>query len=1182
MLVRFSGHNNGAKEYLEEGKKNGRELTRDELDTRITLYGDLELTQKIYQSIPDNDQERYVSITHSYFEDDISVDVMKDIFYEYKNFLMCAYRDDEFNIYAEAHIPKIKYSEDKKTGELIERKPHVHIIIPEVNLLSGNLINPRGDYRVNEKYFEAVQEYINQKYNLISPRERVRANPKNVSDILSRYKGDDFRSKNREFKEQLVRDIVEENILSRKDFYTHVSSFGDIRIRNQGKENEYIAVKLPGDKKFTNLKETIFNDDFIVRRELKKPPLEKSVIQQLLHEWPQRAMELKYIDKANSDFRKKYYSSSQEEKIKILAQQETAFYQKYGERYDVFPAEWKTNHKSGINEAQTRGTTFSPNGLQSMSGGEMATGWQTGNTGSSLFLSTDALVFMGQSQSSGRDSGLRCDVHSGGRGRSGNQRGSGQPAITGTNATVHSRRSTRTQYGNRYAGGLLAGDVSIPVYARNKPGGATIQDVIRRSEILLRPPPGKSNISVNRFNGDIPQMGKNAAYVAAHFVRQYEQNKILPNQRQALWDIRQLYQSTRSFIWQDERLTRKERSQYLSILAFEHVKARQKIINSSQQENTMASEDIRKLIKKKPRLSNNEITGKDERKIPPAGKRFSRIVHTLKNRIEGEDKENSYAKSVSAADLYTRKSKLSKNVHYLDKNSNRTLFVDTGNAIAIRKDGMSPAALGIALELAKERFGSTLTIKGNEEFRNQVIDIVARNHPDLHFSDKAMNRQLEERRAEIAAERDGMTIEGVSKTSTSKEQEKEHEQAADTKNQTNVKESSEPHESPESRTVVKLEGKLIDHGKAPLDNKKGAEQSYFVTVRGRDGKETTHWDSDLQNVMKGKRRGTEISLELKESNPVQVSTRDHLGNLSIREAVRQTWTLNKMSVGQEQKREQSLEKIQQNQSPIPARTQTAVDLILANPVLRQMAMTAEQKEREFTALQADKESVREQTDQEIRNRLGSGDQSREPLAVILSDDELRGMALSMEQKMREMATPVDKLDAVKAEINSEIAARVAWNSSIPVPVSEVSATVAQKEIHREAESRGNKDKVHEGVLLDHGRAAYKFKPDISKPEDERDDSYFVKLKMDNGKTRTLWGVGLESAVAGYSKGERLRLEDKGTEKVQWIERMKDGREIEKNGDRRVWDCRSLTRESEVMKGFRVSGMPERDDGPDVA
>ncbi|EPV5998181.1 LPD7 domain-containing protein [Escherichia coli] len=1181
MLIRVKGYNDGVKEYLEEGKKNGRDLSRNELDERLILHGDLELTQQIYRSIPDHGQDRYLSITHSYFEDNIEPDVFLNVINEYKKFLNCAYRDDEINIYAEAHLPKIKQIIDKKTGDMIDRKPHVHIVIPKKNLLSGNVFNLVGKYSDNEKYFEAIQEHINQKYNLISPRERVRVNPKNVSDILSRYKGDDFRSKNRKFKEQLVKDIVEKNILSRKDFYTHVSSFGDVRIRNQGKENEYIAVKLPGDKKFTNLKETIFSDDFIVRRELKKPPLEKSVIQQRLHEWPQRAMELKYIDKANSDFRKRYYSSSQEEKIKILAQQETEFYQKYGERYDVFPAERKTNHKSGINEVETRGTTLSPNGLQSVSSGEMATGWQTGNTGSPLFLSTDALVFMGQSQSTGRDFGLRRDVHPGGRGRSGNQRGSGQPA-TGTNATVHSRWSTRTQYGNRYAGGLLAGNVNIPVYARNKPGGATIQDVICRSEILLRPPPGKSNISVNRFNGDIPQMGKNAAYVAARFVRQYEQNQILPYQRQALWDIRQLYQSTRSFIWQDDRLTRKERSQYLSVLAFEHIKARQKIINSSQQENTMASEDIRKLIKKKPRLSNNEITGKDERNIPPAGKRFSRIVHTLKNQIEGEDKENSYAKSVSAADLYTRKSKLSKNVHYLDKNSNRTLFVDTGNAIAIRKEGMSPAALGIALELAKERFGSTLTIKGGEEFRNQVIDIVARNHPDIHFSDKVMNRQLEERRAEIAAERDGMTIEGVSKTSTNKEQEKEHAQAADTKNQTNVKESSEPHESPESRTVVKLEGKLIDHGKAPLDNKKGAEQSYFVTVRGRDGKETTHWDSDLQNVMKGKRRGTEISLELTKSNPVQVKTRDHQGNLSIREAVRQTWTLNKMPVGQEQKRKQSLDKTQQNQSSTPGKTQTAVDLILANPVLRQMAMTAEQKEREFTALQADKESVREQTDQEIRNRLSAGDQSKEPLAVILSDDELRGMALSMEQKMREMATPVDKLDAVKAEINSEIAARVARNSSIPVPVSEVSATVTQKEIHRGAESRGKKDKVHEGVLLDHGRAAYKFKPDISKPEDERVDSYFVKLKMDNGKTRTLWGVGLESVVAGYNKGERLRLEDKGTEKVQWIEKMKDGREIEKNGDRRVWDCRSLTRESEVMKGFRVSGMPERDDGPDVA
>ncbi len=40
---------------------------------------------------------------------------------------------------------------------------------------------------------------------------------------------------------------------------------------------------------------------------------------------------------------------------------------------------------------------------------------------------------------------------------------------------------------------------------------------------------------------------------------------------------------------------------------------------------------------------------------------------------------------------------------------------------------MSSAALTVALELAKERFGSTLNIKGTAEFKQQVIDVVAKN-----------------------------------------------------------------------------------------------------------------------------------------------------------------------------------------------------------------------------------------------------------------------------------------------------------------------------------------------------------------------------------------------------------------------------------------------------------------------
>nr|WP_001371668.1 hypothetical protein [Escherichia coli]EII19645.1 hypothetical protein EC90111_C0025 [Escherichia coli 9.0111] len=131
MLIRVKGYNDGVKEYLEEGKKNGRDLSRNELDERLILHGDLELTQQIYRSIPDHGQDRYLSITHSYFEDNIEPDVFLNVINEYKKFLNCAYRDDEINIYAEAHLPKIKQIIDKKTGDMIDRKPHVHIVIPK-------------------------------------------------------------------------------------------------------------------------------------------------------------------------------------------------------------------------------------------------------------------------------------------------------------------------------------------------------------------------------------------------------------------------------------------------------------------------------------------------------------------------------------------------------------------------------------------------------------------------------------------------------------------------------------------------------------------------------------------------------------------------------------------------------------------------------------------------------------------------------------------------------------------------------------------------------------------------------------------------------------------------------------------------------------------------------------------
>ena len=66
-----------------------------------------------------------------------------------------------------------------------------------------------------------------------------------------------------------------------------------------------------------------------------------------------------------------------------------------------------------------------------------------------------------------------------------------------------------------------------------------------------------------------------------------------------------------------------------------------------------------------------------------------------------------------------------------------------------------------------------------------------------------------------------------------------------------------------------------------------------------------------------------------------------------------------------------------------------------------------------------------------------------------------------------------------------------------------------------------------GRLIEHGRAPYQNDP-------KNRASYFVTLEGDGGQRRTLWGVGLERALAeaGPSIGDRIVLEAAGSETVR--------------------------------------------------
>lgn len=330
MLVRVTGANSGIVDYLRDGIKHGRDFTREDLDQRVILDGDLDLTDNIIKSIPNNKQDRYLHITLSFRESEVDQETLNNVVDEYKSLLMTAYKNDEYNFYAEAHLPKIKYITDRKTGEQVERKPHIHIVIPKKNLLTNGFLNPVGLYEKNIKYFDAIQEHINKKYNLESPKDFVRDTENNYAHIISRIKGDLYLEKNGKFKTDLIKTIEKEDIRTYQQFTNLLEGKGEVKVRNKGKLTEYLAVKLEGSNKFINLKSPLFSRDFIEQRKVLPPRLTDKEISQYLDQWQSTiSKEIKHIDSANPEFRKNYRKLSFEDQQQILQERVLNYDRKY-------------------------------------------------------------------------------------------------------------------------------------------------------------------------------------------------------------------------------------------------------------------------------------------------------------------------------------------------------------------------------------------------------------------------------------------------------------------------------------------------------------------------------------------------------------------------------------------------------------------------------------------------------------------------------------------------------------------------------------------------------------------------------------------------------------------------------------------------------------------------------------
>jgi len=346
MLTRISGGTAGIKEYLENGRKEGRELSRDELDERLILDGDLDLSNQVILSM-DGEGEKYLHITIALKEDEISRDVLDGIVTDFKQFAFSAYEQDEYSFYAEAHMPRVKSYTHAQTGEFVERKPHIHIVIPKTNLLSGQHLNPFGVVEQNERFIDAFQEHINNKYGLASPKENRRIEFTGASEMISRHKGDIFGEQSKTIKADILDAMLSQKIERYDDFKKMLAQYGETKARNAGKESEYQNVKVPGAKKGVNLTEFVFGREFVElpteqKRERLAAELQRKYeiagavrrdpghITQQLDEWHQsRAKEIKYVNSGNRKAYQAYRAATPEERQQLLNERANKFYAKH-------------------------------------------------------------------------------------------------------------------------------------------------------------------------------------------------------------------------------------------------------------------------------------------------------------------------------------------------------------------------------------------------------------------------------------------------------------------------------------------------------------------------------------------------------------------------------------------------------------------------------------------------------------------------------------------------------------------------------------------------------------------------------------------------------------------------------------------------------------------------------------
>ncbi|WP_338156156.1 LPD7 domain-containing protein [Pseudomonas syringae group genomosp. 7] len=675
-------------------------------------------------------------------------------------------------------------------------------------------------------------------------------------------------------------------------------------------------------------------------------------------------------------------------------------------------------------------------------------------------------------------------------------------------------------------------------------------DIEQRARMLFDPlkRPADKALVFKRASIKALTVNKQASTVAAYFTRQAQHNQIAPAHRRAIRRIDQQYFALRRAVFSDQRLTRQDKAQLVSVLTFERLKAREQFRKPqpNTEVNFMGSAAIRNLLDDEKEDPGFSISG--ARGPGPEGvrDRVKRAMDRFARQVDPAA-ASERARDLSAKDLYTRKAKFSQNVHYLDKQTDKTLFVDTGKTISMRRTGITESGVSVALQLARERFGSTLTINGTAEFKKLVIEAVAKNGLDVHFTDKAMNQSLADRRAELDIERGGQSIGPATDLPRHVD-----DATRDVRDQADRMGVTVPIEAlyGEGKTAEQVSQALAPQ----LDTVPEPERIAFVELVA----------ITLGIPERGEPKGDQAFAQWQAQRAQPAAD---VAATATSEAQANVPTPSDAAP--------------EPVSPEAAKPAQANDPDLQSP--SELVRLEAQWRRDFPMSEADVRAS--DTVMGLRGEdhavwiIATNDKTPEAAAMLtayMENDSYREAfkasivaAYKQVENSPKLVDDLDHLTAMAAQIVNEVEDRL-----FPAP---------QPATGQTAPVRG---KVIEGTLIEHGEAPYQH-------NDDNQMSYFVTLKPEGGKPRTVWGVGLEEAMsdADLKQGDQVRLQDLGTQPVvvQVIE--EDGTVTDKTVNRREWSAQPVAPEREVAEttpkgqaaaaGTPELSSPDEDDGMSV-